>query len=506
MRAILLLYLTVAAIKENRRPRADRRRRPAAPSTRLYISGGTYLFSIPLGGYIADRIIGQRNAHLWFGGMLHHALGNCAARFPGQPANLLLRPHGHRRRRGPAEARTCRARSSAQLYPEGQPGSRRDAGFSIFYMGINLGAAIGLVPRAGNCSAELRLGNWRFALRRLRHRDAARHSVLHVLPALSRANTRPAAAGHHVGGAVAHQWARELDAHRASAWRWRYSVLLVAGRPSAVDGSDSRCGWRSSNSMSWRHLCSSRCSTSPIWASVERAWTSRRAQANRRHRRCSFCSCACAMFWARLRTGRRLDIQHCLRSSTRHTDRSRHMVRRLDNMSAPGTLQTVEPDLHHHLRAGVRLRSGCQLGARNLDPSAPREVRRSASSSWASASYIMVLGRRSSWSRPVSKVVDRPGCVLTYLFHTFGELCLSPGWTLELVHASSRRQKLRRPGMLGVWFLGDRASATTIAGLRSPVTSTEDDGRARCPRSVHEDDVHLRGAPAYSSVAACCSP
>ena len=34
----------------------------------------------------------------------------------------------------------------AQLYPEG--GSRRDAGFSIFYMGINLGAAIGsfLVP------------------------------------------------------------------------------------------------------------------------------------------------------------------------------------------------------------------------------------------------------------------------------------------------------------------------------------------------------------------------
>ena len=34
----------------------------------------------------------------------------------------------------------------AQLYPEG--GSRRDAGFSIFYMGINTGALIGsyLVP------------------------------------------------------------------------------------------------------------------------------------------------------------------------------------------------------------------------------------------------------------------------------------------------------------------------------------------------------------------------
>ncbi len=34
----------------------------------------------------------------------------------------------------------------AQLYPEG--GARRDAGFSIFYMGINLGALVGsvLVP------------------------------------------------------------------------------------------------------------------------------------------------------------------------------------------------------------------------------------------------------------------------------------------------------------------------------------------------------------------------
>ena len=34
----------------------------------------------------------------------------------------------------------------AELYPEG--GSRRDAGFSIFYMGINVGAFLGqlLVP------------------------------------------------------------------------------------------------------------------------------------------------------------------------------------------------------------------------------------------------------------------------------------------------------------------------------------------------------------------------
>ena len=50
----------------------------------------------------------------------------------------------------------------ASLYPEG--GARRDAGFSIFYMGINIGAVLGSLLRA-DCAAAF---GWRLAASRCR--------------------------------------------------------------------------------------------------------------------------------------------------------------------------------------------------------------------------------------------------------------------------------------------------------------------------------------------------
>ena len=85
------------------------------------------------GGWIADRLIGQRRAVL-DGGII------IAARpfQHGHPlaADVLSRPHADRRRHRPAERQRQRHRRAA-LRARGQ---RRDAGFSIFYMGINLGA------------------------------------------------------------------------------------------------------------------------------------------------------------------------------------------------------------------------------------------------------------------------------------------------------------------------------------------------------------------------------
>ena len=61
------------------------------------------------------------------------------------------------------------------LYPEG--GARRDAGFSIFYMGINLGAFLGqIVTGVLGERYRLALGLWR---RRRRH--APRADVVLVL-------------------------------------------------------------------------------------------------------------------------------------------------------------------------------------------------------------------------------------------------------------------------------------------------------------------------------------
>ncbi|HXS31416.1 MAG TPA: oligopeptide:H+ symporter, partial [Steroidobacteraceae bacterium] len=135
MRAILLLYL-VAAIQDGGLGIDEK---TGSAIYGLYISG-TYLLSL-VGGYIADRITGAQRA-VFYGGIFI-MVGNACLAF-GQTQLFfcglmvivvgvgLLKPNI--------------SAIVAGLYPEG--GSRRDAGFSIFYMGINLGAAIGsfLVP------------------------------------------------------------------------------------------------------------------------------------------------------------------------------------------------------------------------------------------------------------------------------------------------------------------------------------------------------------------------
>jgi proton-dependent oligopeptide transporter, POT family len=105
----------------------------------LYISG-TYLLSL-YGGWVADRLIGAQRA-VWWGGILIMvgnallAAGSTQLFFVGVVLISfgvgLLKPNI--------------SAIVAQLYPEG--GSRRDAGFSIFYMGINVGAFLGstIVP------------------------------------------------------------------------------------------------------------------------------------------------------------------------------------------------------------------------------------------------------------------------------------------------------------------------------------------------------------------------
>jgi POT family proton-dependent oligopeptide transporter len=96
-----------------------------------------YLASLP-GGWVADRWLGLRRA-IWYGGVLI-ALGHLCIALSAVFAKttfflgLILIVLG---------TGLLKPNISAivgDLYPEG--GSRRDAGFSIFYMGINIGAFI----------------------------------------------------------------------------------------------------------------------------------------------------------------------------------------------------------------------------------------------------------------------------------------------------------------------------------------------------------------------------
>ncbi len=105
----------------------------------LFVAG-SYLFSL-LGGWIADRLDGGQRAVI--GGAVFIMLGNAMLAFGITQvfftglASIAL---------GVGLLKPNVSALVANLYPEG--GSRRDAGFSLFYMGINVGALLGalLVP------------------------------------------------------------------------------------------------------------------------------------------------------------------------------------------------------------------------------------------------------------------------------------------------------------------------------------------------------------------------
>ena len=98
-------------------------------------TASAYVAALP-GGWCADRILGPRKA-VWYGGLLI-AAGHFTLAIPSRnaffPALLLIVL-------GTGLLKPNVSVLVGELYPEA--GARRDAGFTIFYMGINLGAFIG---------------------------------------------------------------------------------------------------------------------------------------------------------------------------------------------------------------------------------------------------------------------------------------------------------------------------------------------------------------------------
>ena len=130
MRGLLILFL-VASVQTGGFGMTDQ---SAAAIYGLYVSF-VYLFALP-GGWIADRILGQRNAVLVGGCII--AAGHFSMAIPSVPTfylGLCLIVCGTGLLKPNVSAIV------GDLYPEG--GARRDAGFSIFYSGINTGAFLG---------------------------------------------------------------------------------------------------------------------------------------------------------------------------------------------------------------------------------------------------------------------------------------------------------------------------------------------------------------------------
>jgi proton-dependent oligopeptide transporter, POT family len=131
MRALLVLYIVQELYSDMARGDADTR------AYAIYAAFGALVYATPvLGGMIADKFLGYRKSIITGGIMM--AIGLFMMSVIGQPVffylglgflvtgNGLFKPNI--------------SSMVGSLYEKGDP--RRDAGFTIFYMGINLGAMV----------------------------------------------------------------------------------------------------------------------------------------------------------------------------------------------------------------------------------------------------------------------------------------------------------------------------------------------------------------------------
>jgi len=134
LRPLLVLFMSAAVMQDG----WGWDRGEASAIVGIY-AAFVYLASLP-GGWIADKLLGLRKAVLYGGALIslgHLTIGASSFIHSKAPFFLglifivlgtgLLKPNI--------------SAMVGDLYPEG--GARKDAGFSIFYMGINLGAFIG---------------------------------------------------------------------------------------------------------------------------------------------------------------------------------------------------------------------------------------------------------------------------------------------------------------------------------------------------------------------------
>lgn len=132
MRALLVLFMTAEAMGGNPGLGFD-----VGKATAIYglYTFFVYVLSLP-GGWVADKLWGQRKA-VFVGGCIiaagHFSMAVPTTAFFYLGLALIVI--------GTGLLKPNVSSMVGDLYPEG--GARRDAGFSIFYMGINLGAILG---------------------------------------------------------------------------------------------------------------------------------------------------------------------------------------------------------------------------------------------------------------------------------------------------------------------------------------------------------------------------
>ena len=408
MRALLILFMAAAA-KQGGLGFTDK---TATAIYGLYMAG-VYLTSLP-GGWVADRLIGQQRA-VWYGGIVI-ALGHFTLAIPRRETffiGLILIVLGTGLLKPNASAMV------GDLYPEG--GSRRDAGFSVYYMGINLGGFVGPLV----CGFLGQKVNW--------HYGFAAAGVGMVLGLIQyRVTIR------YLDDAGRGVLERFRDA--AAEHRYRRRGWGVLGLGLAVFGALVALGYFGVIVYPPQALA--------VWSGLAilglgvgfLAWVFFRGELNARERRrlaaLAILLLVQVLFWAGYeQAGSNFNL-----FAERYTDLQ------VFGWSFPASWFQSENSLLIIVLAPFFAWLWIWLGRRNLDPSTPLKF--ALGMLFMGAGFVVMTG--AAWVVVAGHKALPTWLALTYLLHTVGELCLSPVGLSATTKLAPRRYGGR---MMGAWFL-----------------------------------------------------
>jgi POT family proton-dependent oligopeptide transporter len=415
MRAVLVLFL-VAAVSGGGFGIDDK------TATAIYglYTAGVYLAALP-GGWIADRLIGAQRAVL-VGGLAITA-GNAALAMSGTPRGFylglvviilgvgLLKPNV--------------SAIVAGLYPEG--GARLDSGFTVFYIGINVGGFLGpLVTGWTQLTYGFRTG---FAV-------AALFMALGVLQFYL---TR-----RHLGSAGAYI----ALARPARARQWRYLFLGLA--VSALVLASVSFGWIPVNAVGLAQAVTYLISAIVVLYFLYYFFAAGLdAEERRRGVVLVVLFAGSALFWLGYeQAGSSLNL-----FAERYTDRS---LTWLHFVIPTGWFQSLD-SAFIFIFAPFLAWLWIALARHNLNPSAPAKF---ALGVMLMGSGFLVMAVAASLVASGSKVLPT-WLILTYMLHTFGELFLSP---VGLSYYTKLTPKRFVGQMMGMWFLS-LSLGNLLAGL-----------------------------------------
>ncbi len=419
MRAVLVLFL-VSAVSAGGFGIDDK---TAAAIYGLY-TAGTYLMALP-GGWIADRLIGARQAVL-IGGV-GIALGNALLAMSSSPRGFylgllvivlgvgLLKPNV--------------SAMVADLYPEG--GARLDAGFTVFYMGINLGATLGPIvtgeaivlfgPRSGFGAAAIcmALGVLQYYFTQGYLGNAGRFSA----PPAKSDQPRP----------------------------WRQ--LWIGVGLGALALAACSFGWIALDPVTLARATTALIvSMAVLYFGYLFSVAGLSSEERRRAVVILVLFLGSALFWSGYeQAGSSLNL-----FAERYTDRTvgwAHFV------VPTGWFQSLNPT-YIIIFAPAFAWAWVALAKRNLNPSAPAKF---AIGVMLMGSGFLIMAAAAVIVAGGSKVLP-VWLILTYLLHTFGELCLSP---VGLSYTTKLAPKRFVGQLMGMWFLSislGNLAAGLIAG------------------------------------------